>query len=278
MKGRVSIVRPTRNSAEFLEKSLKTIKLQSYRDIETIIVDGNSRDTTLAISKKYHCRIINFIPKVKMGLFDAPYKRNLGMDKATGEYVYWMDADMELPKNLIREAVALCKKRYDAVVLPEDSFGIGIWAAAKNLERRCYWNDNTVECARFYKKSVWKSIGGFDESLGAGGDDLDLAQKLLEKGYRVGRTKSIVRHNEGNLTFVKLYKKKFMYGREIINYFFKRPKSSFISYFPLRPAYVRNWKLMLKHPHITLVFVFMRIVEYIAGLAGVIYSIFEGRV
>ena len=213
-----------------------------------------------------------------MGLFDAPYKRNLGMDKATGEYVYWMDADMELPKNLIREAVALCKKRYDAVVLPEDSFGIGIWAAAKNLERRCYWNDNTVECARFYKKSVWKSIGGFDESLGAGGDDLDLAQKLLEKGYRVGRTKSIVRHNEGNLTFVKLYKKKFMYGREIINYFFKRPKSSFISYFPLRPAYVRNWKLMLKHPHITLVFVFMRIVEYIAGLAGVIYSIFEGRV
>jgi glycosyltransferase involved in cell wall biosynthesis len=278
MKGRVSIVIPTRNSAEFLEKSLKTIKLQSYRDIETIIVDGNSRDTTLAISKKYHCRIINFIPKVKMGLFDAPYKRNLGMDKATGEYVYWMDADMELPKNLIREAVALCKKRYDAVVLPEDSFGIGIWAAAKNLERRCYWNDNTVECARFYKKSVWKSIGGFDESLGAGGDDLDLAQKLLEKGYRVGRTKSIVRHNEGNLTFVKLYKKKFMYGREIINYFFKRPKSSFISYFPLRPAYVRNWKLMLKHPHITLVFVFMRIVEYIAGLAGVIYSIFEGRV
>ena len=189
-----------------------------------------------------------------------------------------MDADMVLPKNLIREAVALCKKRYDAVVLPEDSFGIGIWAAAKNLERRCYWNDNTVECARFYKKSVWKSIGGFDESLGAGGDDLDLAQKLLEKGYRVGRTKSIVRHNEGNLTFVKLYKKKFMYGREIINYFFKRPKSSFISYFPLRPAYVRNWKLMLKHPHITLVFVFMRIVEYIAGLAGVIYSIFEGRV
>ena len=80
MKGRVSIVIPTRNSAEFLEKSLKTIKLQSYRDIETIIVDGNSRDTTLAISKKYHCRIINFIPKVKMGLFDAPYKRNLGLD------------------------------------------------------------------------------------------------------------------------------------------------------------------------------------------------------
>lgn len=277
MKGRVSIVIPTRNSAEFLEKSLKTIKSQSYRDIETIIVDGSSKDATLSISKKYRCRIINFIPKVKMGLFDAPYKRNLGMDRATGEYVYWMDADMELPKDLVREAVALCKKGYDAVVLPEDSFGIGIWAAAKNLERRCYWNDSTVECARFYKKSVWKSIGGFDESLGAGGDDLDLAQKLLKKGYKVGRTKSIVRHNEGNLTLKKLYKKKFMYGREMLNYFVKRPKSSFISYFPLRPAYIRNWRLMLKHPYTTIVFIFMRGVEYTAGFVGLIYSFFERR-
>lgn len=274
-KGRVSIVIPTKNSAEFLENSLKTIRGQSYHDVELIIVDGNSTDATIPISKKYHARIIKFIPKVKMGLFDAPYKRNLGMNRATGEYVYWMDADMELPKNLILEAVNVCKKGFDAVVLPEDSFGIGIWAAAKNLERRCYWNDSTVECARLYKKTVWKSIGGFDESLGAGGDDLDLAQKLLEKGYRVGRTKSVVRHNEGNLRFEKLYKKKFMYGREMVNYIIKRPKSSLVSYFPIRRAYIRNWRLMLRDPRVTLVFIYMRIVEYCAGFAGLAYSLFD---
>lgn len=277
MKGRVSIVIPTRNSAEFLENSLKTIKSQSYLDIETIIVDGKSKDATIAISKKYHCKIYQFVPKVKIGLFDAPYKRNLGMERATGEYVYWMDADMELPKNLIAEAVALCKKGFDAVVLPEDSFGVGIWSMAKWLERRCYWKDNTVECSRFYKKSVWKDIGGFDESLGAGGDDLDLAQKLVEKGYKVGRTKSIVRHNEGNLTFKKLYKKKFMYGREMLKYIIKRPRSSIVSYFPIRRAYIRNWRFLLRHPYTTMVFIFMRSVEYVAGFAGLIYSFFERR-
>lgn len=272
---RVSIVIPTKNSAELLENTLRTIKSQSYPAIETVIVDGNSTDDTLKIAKKYHTKIIKFLPKVATGLFDAPYKRNLGMEKAAGEYVYWLDADMELPKYLVKEAVELCEKGFDAVVLPEDSFGTGFWAKAKQLERRCYFGDNTVESPRFFKKSVWKSIGGFDESLGAGGDDVDLTQKLFEKGYTIGRTKSIVRNNEGNLTFEKLYKKKFMYGREMKNYIVKRPKSSIVSYFPIRPAYLRNWKLLLSHPVDTCVLICMRTIENSAGFAGLIYSFFE---
>lgn len=276
-KKRVSIVIPTKNSAQFLEKTLQTIQWQSYPDIETIIVDGNSTDQTLSIAKKYRCTIYTFIPKVKIGLFDAPYKRNIGMEKATGEYVYWLDADMELPKNLIAEAVRLCEQGFDAIVLPEDSYGVGIWSKAKKLERRCYFGDNTVESPRFFKKSVWKSIGGFDESLGAGGDDVDLTQKLFEKEYTIGRTKSIVLNNEGELTFDKLYRKKFMYGREMKNYIAKRPKSSFASYFPIRPAYIRNWKMLLAHPGETCVLISMRIVENAAGFAGLMYSFFEER-
>ncbi len=272
-KKRVSIVIPTRNSGEFLETCLKNIRSQTYPDIETIIVDGHSKDRTIPLAKKYKCRIYQFVPKVNVGLFDAPYKRNLGMEKGTGEYVYWLDADMELPKNLIKEAVMLCEKGADAVILPEDSFGIGIWSKAKQLERRCYWKDLSVECPRFYKKTVWQDIGGFDESLGAGGDDLDLTIKLLEKGYKIARTKSIVMHNEGNLTIEKLCKKKFMYGREMKNYMAKRPKSSFESYFSMRLlSYLRNWKLFLRNPFMTLVFIFMRFVEYIAGFAGFVYS------
>ena len=138
----VSIVIPTKNSANFLEGCLKNIRLQSYPDIEIIIVDSKSTDNVKELAKKYKCRFLTYVPKVKSGIFDAPHKRNYGMAKANGEYVYWLDADMELPKNLISEAVDLCKHGADAVILPEDSFGIGIWAKAKHLERRCYWNDS----------------------------------------------------------------------------------------------------------------------------------------
>lgn len=274
---RVSIVIPTKNSAQFLEKTLQTIKDQSYPEIEKIIVDGNSSDKTQAIAKKYHCKIIDFIPKVKMGLFDAPYKRNLGMAKARGNYVYWLDADMELPKNLISEAVKLCEKGFDAVVLPEDSYGVGIWSRAKQLERRCYWGDNTVESPRFFKKSVWEDIGGFDESLGAGGDDVDLTQKLFEKGYTIGRAKSIVLNNEGDLTLKNLYRKKFMYGREMKNYIAKRPGSSIVTYFPIRRAYIKNWKMLLVHPFETCVLIYMRTIENSAGFAGLVYSFIEKK-
>jgi glycosyltransferase involved in cell wall biosynthesis len=165
----VSIVIPTKNSAFFLRECLRHIRLQSYSKIEIIIVDGGSTDNVKELANEYKCKIYTYNPRVEKGIFDAPHKRNYGMEKAKGDYVYWLDADMELSKNLIKEAVGLCEKGADAVILPEDSFGVGVWAQAKQLERRCYWGDDTVESPRFFKKTAWVSIGGFDLSLGAGG-------------------------------------------------------------------------------------------------------------
>lgn len=272
MNGVVSIITPTKNSAQFLQNCLQSIKQQTYKKIEVIIVDSKSIDNTIAIAKKYKCKIFTYVPKVKKGKFDASFKRNYGAKKAIGDYIYWCDADMELPKKLIEEAVSLCKKNADAVILPEDSFGIGRWAQAKNLERRCYWGDNTVECPRFFKRSVWDTIGGLDESLGAGGDDLDIHQKVIEKGYQVGRTKSIVMHNEGNLKLSKLIKKQFMYGRDTIKYIYKRPKAGMISFFPIRLAYIRNYKLLLSRPVDACTFIFMRTIENFSRVAGILYS------
>ncbi len=268
----VSIVIPTKNSATFLESCLKNIRLQSYPKIEVIIVDSKSTDNVKELAKKYKCKFVTYLPKVEGGIFDAPHKRNYGMAKAKGKYVYWLDADMTLPKNLISEAVSLCKNNTDAVILPEDSFGEGIWSKVKQLERRCYWNDSTMESPRFYKKSVWNDIGGFDLSLGAGGDDIDLTQKLLEKKYIIKRAKNIVLHNEGNLTLKNTIRKHFMYGREMFNYLKKRPKSWISTYNPIKFSYLRNWKLFLTHPIETILFVIMRTSEYVAGLMGFLYS------
>lgn len=269
----VSIVIPTKNSGQFLENCLKSIKAQSYKNIEVIIVDGNSTDSTIEIAKKYHTKVFQHSPKVKTGTFDAPHKRNFGIGKAKGEYVYYVDADMELSKNLLSEATNLCKLGADAVIIKEDSFGTGIWAKAKNLERRCYWGDDTVEAPRFFKKDVWTNLGGLDENLGGGGDDWDLYQKFLEKEHTVARTKNLVKHNEGNLKLNKLIKKRFMYGRDSFRYVSKRPIAGTKSYFPIRKAYLRNWKLFVKRPSDAIVFIIMRSAEYFAGFSGVLYSL-----
>lgn len=272
MKKTVSIIIPTKNSAIFLENTFKSIKRQSYKKIEIIIVDGRSTDNTLLLAREYKTTIYSYVPKVKKGTFDAPHKRNYGAKKAKGEYVYYVDADMELTKYVISDAVRLCEKGFGAAIIPEDSFGKGIWAKAKNLERRCYWGDDNIEAPRFFKKSVWKSVGGLDESLGGGGDDWDLYQKVLHAGYNVGRIKSLVMHNEGKLSLLKLAKKRFMYGRDTARYLLKRPISGAKSYFPIRMGYIRNWKLFLHRPQDALAFIFMRTVEYASGLGGILYS------
>jgi len=268
----VSIVIPTENSAKPLLRCLKSIRDQLYTPIETIIVDGKSTDKTLAIAQQFNCRVFTFIPKVKKNAYNASHKRNFGAHKARGTYVYWVDADMLLPKKLIQEAVQLCENRADAVIVPEDSFGRGPWAKAKNLERRCYWEDTTVEAPRFFKRTVLKKIKWFDESLGAGGDDLDIYLKTIEAGFTVHRSKNILFHDEGHLTLKKLFLKRFRYGRDTLKYFRKRPLRSVVSFFPLHPAYLKHWRMFVKRPTDTYHFIIMRSVEYIAGFLGIMYS------
>jgi glycosyltransferase involved in cell wall biosynthesis len=268
----VSIVIPTKNSVKFLEACLESIKLQSYSRIEVILVDGQSKDGTVELAKRYGCTVYQFDPKTPKGTFDAPHRRNYGVKKAKGVYVYYVDADMVLTKNVVKESVILCDAVYDAAIVAEDSFGEGVWAKAKNLERRCYWGDGTVEAPRFFRKTVWDSLGGLDESLGGGGDDWDLYQKLKDNNHKVGRVRSFVMHNEGQLELKKLIKKRFMYGRDSAKYIAKRPAQGARSYFPLRKAYIRNWRLFVKRPVDSYHFVIMRTAEYGAGFAGIVYS------
>jgi len=274
-KGLVSIIIPTRNSSGLLTRCLQKIRRQLYKNIDITIVDGKSSDMdkTKNIAKKYNCKIYIFDPKVKKGLFDATKKRNFAAAKAKGEFIYHMDADMELTKSVIKEAVDLCRKGYDAVIIPEDSFGEGIWASAKNLERRFFWGDDTVESPRFFKKAVWDALGGYDENIAGGGDDRDIYQKMRARRYKAARTKNFIMHNEGTLHLTDLWKKQFMYKREALKYLQKRPLMGVISYFPIRKSHITNWKMFASRPKDTLLFIIMKTVEFIAGISGILYSL-----
>lgn len=273
----VSIIIPTVNSGLFLENTFKSIKNQTYKNIETVVVDGQSKDNTLPLSKKYGAKVYQLKTNLPKGTFDAPYRRNYGVKKSKGTYVYYVDADMELSPKLIEEAVRLCESSFDAVILPEDSFGEGVWARAKNLERRCYWGDDLIESPRFFKKSVWENVGGLDQSLAGGRDDGDLYEKLKEKGYKVGRTKNIVMHNEGNLTVKKLFKKKYMYGKDVVKYVSKRPVVGVASYSPIRLSFIKNWKLFVSRPADSGAFVIMKTVEVAGGALGMVDSIVKKK-
>jgi glycosyltransferase involved in cell wall biosynthesis len=273
----VSIIIPTKNSVRFLRNLLESIEQQTFQTIETIIVDGHSTDGTIELAELHGAKVLTYEPGLANGKFDAPHRRNFGASMSTGKFVYYVDADMEIQPDTVREAVELCNAGASAVIVAEHSFGSGPWARAKALERLSYLGDDAIEAPRFFDRSVWDELGGLDETLGGGGDDWDLHEAIKQAGFKVARTQNGVFHNEGNLRLVSLLKKRYMYGQDSWRYLKKRPSAAVHSYFPIRAAYFRNWRKFAADPMAALLVIVMRFGEYGAGFAGAVIGYVRDR-
>lgn len=269
----VSIIIPTKNSVRYLRNLLSSIERQTFQPIEVTVVDGNSTDGTVELARSLGAKVLLWDSGVPNGSFDAPHRRNFGVRASTGTFVYYVDADMELDPYTVEEAVNLCNLGAGAVIIAERSFGSGLWARAKTLERQAYLGDDAIEAPRFFLRSVWNEVGGLDETLGGGGDDWDLHEAVRQAGYKVARTKSVVLHNEGRLRLIPLLRKRYMYGKDSWRYIKKRPRAAVRSYFPIRGAYFRNWRVFAEDPVAALLVPVMRLGEYGAGFAGMIVGI-----
>ena len=91
MNCKISIITVCYNSAKTIEKTLQSIGNQTYKNIEYIIVDGNSTDNTLSIIKKYEKALnITWISEKDEGLYDA---MNKGIKMSTGDYIGILNSD-----------------------------------------------------------------------------------------------------------------------------------------------------------------------------------------
>ncbi|SMO59850.1 Glycosyltransferase involved in cell wall bisynthesis [Saccharicrinis carchari] len=86
---KISIITVVYNGAATLEATIKSIACQTYKNVEYIVVDGNSTDTTLDIIKTYAEVIDKWISEDDKGIYDA---MNKGMDLATGDYLWFMNS------------------------------------------------------------------------------------------------------------------------------------------------------------------------------------------
>ena len=261
----VSVIIPTKNSAETIELCLKSIKDQNYPAIETIVVDNYSDDETADIARKY-ARVFQKGP-------ERSTQRNHGVENAKGKYVVIIDSDMELTPNVIKECVhEISKKDVAAVIIPEISVGEGFWTKCKALERSCYIGDDTIEAARFFDKNIFLEMGGYDEDIAGGGEDWDLPQRIKKAGYGTGRIESLIKHHEGRLSLTKTMRKKLYYAKTIRRYIKKHPDMASKQIVLIRPAYIRHWRRLARDPLHTIGFMFMKMCEFAAGGVGFVVS------
>ncbi len=253
----VSVVITTKNSSRTLEKCLNSIKNQTYGNIELIVVDNNSTDNTKEIAKKYTEKVFNKGP-------ERSAQRNFGVEKSKGNYILIHDSDIYFHPDSVKECVEVIEKENcDAVILPEESVGEGFWTKVKAFERSFYVGNDYIEAARFFNKEVYLKVSGYDEDLYAG-EDWDLTARLRDSGYKIGRIKSFLKHDEGRLNFFgssgkkRYYSKNFfeIYAKKHPEYFKKQ--MSFFNRFPLDKILEKG----LRHPILFLAVVLMKGVEF----------------
>jgi len=89
---KVSVIIPAYNVEEYIEETLQSFLNQTLKDIEIIIVDDGSTDSTCKILEKYR-RMDDRISILHQENKGAGIARNFGMANATGEYLYFFDGD-----------------------------------------------------------------------------------------------------------------------------------------------------------------------------------------
>lgn len=269
----VSVIVTTKNEEKNIGRLLNSIKKQTYFPIEIIVIDNSSIDDTQRVARQFTRKVYNYGP-------ERSAQRNFGIIKSTGIFFIFLDADMEITPNVIKDCIdAISKdKKIGAVVIPEQSIAQTFWEKTKAFERSFYVEegDNTIEAARFFKKEAYTKAGGYDESI-TGPEDWDLSETVKDLGYKIYRIKSKIFHYEKINSLFNLAQKKFYYALRSHRYIQKRGMSMIgpkTIYF-LRPIFYNNWKKLISDPVLTIAMLIMFIFELGGGAIGFLIGKFK---
>ena len=98
---KISIITPVFNGEKYIVRCIESVLNQTYNNIEHIVIDDGSTDKTSNICSSYKDKIV-FIHKDNEGVSKA---RNIGIDKATGDYILFADADDWLEKDMCQKMI-----------------------------------------------------------------------------------------------------------------------------------------------------------------------------
>lgn len=169
--GRISVIIPTYNRGEVLERAIKSVLAQTYKNYELIVVDDGSTDNTHSILRKYKDKI-RFYSKLHGGVSSS---RNFGLEKAEGTWVAFLDSDdYWLPEKLERQMEFL-QKNPDILVVQTDEKWIRNGVPVNPMKKhRKYSGWIFEQClplcivspsAVMIHQLVFNDVGVFDEDL-----------------------------------------------------------------------------------------------------------------
>ncbi|HEY9770414.1 MAG TPA: glycosyltransferase family 2 protein [Coleofasciculaceae cyanobacterium] len=186
----ISIITPSYNQSRFLEKTIRSVLLQSYPNLEYIVIDGGSSDRSVDIIKKYESYLTYWVSEKDKGQAHAI---NKGFDRATGKIFAWLNSDdIYLP-----EALSLVAERFNqednhtgalvGIGHKVDETGKIVYTPPRgpelNFQSFLNWHkSHFMQPSCFFTREAWELCGLLDESLNYC-MDVDLWLKISQKFF-----------------------------------------------------------------------------------------------
>jgi glycosyltransferase involved in cell wall biosynthesis len=165
----VSIVTPCYNAAPFLERTINSILCQDYSNIEYIVMDGGSTDSTCEILKSYATHL-QYVSASDGGAADAI---NRGFRRSHGRFFAWLNAD----DTYLAGAISAAVRALSAAPLAAVVYGEGLWTdekdavlgryptvspySAAEFERECFICQPTT----LMRREAFDAVGMLDPAL-----------------------------------------------------------------------------------------------------------------
>lgn len=223
---KISIITPSYNQGHFIKETIDSVLNQNYPNLEYIVMDGGSTDSTVSILKSYGKKII-WSSKKDSGQTNAI---NTGIKKSTGEIVAYLNSDDVFLPNTLHTVAEYFMNNSDAQWLTGDYFiidekGNKIQSLIASYKKvlRSFPNKTTLSIANFiiqpstfWRRSLMKKVGFFNESLHYC-MDFEYWMRIIQKHplHILSNHFSLFRIH-GNSKGGSLYKKQFLEEHAIV--------------------------------------------------------------
>lgn len=227
----ISIIIPALNEESYIRQCLKAINDMDFREdqYEVIVVDNGSFDATIEIAESFKAQVLIKLDGTIGSL------RNYGAKHARGDIIGFIDADCQVEKDWLKNAVkhldnpevAAVGSRLDHIGNTWVSKCWSLMHSEKKTNGEVDWlpSGNMIVVRKYFDE-----LEGFDEKLTTS-EDYDLCLRLRLKGYKIFSDPKINSiHLAPPKTLFEFYKKEIWHGQEMLNTFSKKKVSSAFIY------------------------------------------------
>ena len=165
---KISIITPSYSQGQYIEETIISVIEQNFPDLEYIIIDGGSTDSSVEVIKKYAKDLTYWISEPDHGQSAAI---NKGFKKATGEIIGWINSDDLYMPETLKTVSHLFEKNPDVDLIYGDVInfhenGKEEYYSVKIFNPKDFISMNTVhQPSVFWRRKLLNDIGPLDESL-----------------------------------------------------------------------------------------------------------------